>query len=101
MDGIWRILTIQKISMEEKNILQPSLKKDWKKPEIYGIPERFSWEPSDMESIMFDVQNGMTDKDAAQKWIDTHPEKIQEWLNSLIFFWHRLIFPVYHYWNII
>ena len=51
-------------------------------PEIYGILERFSWEPSDMESIMYDVQNGMTDKDAAQKWIDAHPEKIQEWLGT-------------------
>lgn len=51
-------------------------------PEAYAILERFTWEPSDMESIMLDMQEGMTEEEAAAKWVDAHPEKVDEWLGT-------------------
>ncbi|MBP2133245.1 glycine betaine/proline transport system substrate-binding protein [Methanomicrobium sp. W14] len=47
-------------------------------PKVYSILKRFYWEPSDMNSVMFDIENGMSDKDAAAKWISDNPEKVKE-----------------------
>ena len=51
-------------------------------PEAYAILERFSWEPSDMESVMLAVEDGATPEDAAQAWVDAHPEQVQSWING-------------------
>ncbi|QYZ78009.1 glycine betaine ABC transporter substrate-binding protein [Methanofollis formosanus] len=49
-------------------------------PEAYGILKRFSWTPEDMESVMLDIEDGMSHEDAAKKWIDAHPEQVDAWL---------------------
>lgn len=51
-------------------------------PGVYAILERFSWDSSDMESIMLDIEEGMSDEEAAAKWVEAHPEKVAEWLGS-------------------
>jgi len=51
-------------------------------PGAYAILERFSWESSDMESIMLNIEEGMSDEEAAAIWIDAHPEKVAEWLGT-------------------
>jgi len=51
-------------------------------PEAYAILERFHWEPSDMESVMLAVEEGATPEDAAQAWVDEHPEQVQSWING-------------------
>lgn len=51
-------------------------------PEAFAILERFSWTPSDMESVMLAVEEGATPEDAAQAWVDEHPEMVQSWING-------------------
>jgi glycine betaine/proline transport system substrate-binding protein len=51
-------------------------------PEAYAILERFSWDASDMESIMLDMEDGMTEEEAAAVWVDAHPEKVAAWLGE-------------------
>lgn len=48
------------------------------KPGAYAILEKFYWQPSDMESVMLDVENGMSVDDAAAKWITANPDKVNE-----------------------
>jgi glycine betaine/proline transport system substrate-binding protein len=51
-------------------------------PEVYAILERFHWEASDMESIMLDMNEGMTEEEAASKWVNDHPDQVAEWLGN-------------------
>lgn len=51
-------------------------------PEVYAILERFHWEASDMESIMLDMNEGMTEEEAASKWVNEHPGQVAEWLGK-------------------
>lgn len=51
-------------------------------PEAYAILERFSWDASDMESIMLDMEEGMTEEEAAAKWVDAHPDEVAAWLGE-------------------
>ena len=51
-------------------------------PEVYAILERFHWEPSDMESIMLDMHEGMSEEEAAAAWVDAHPVLVDEWLGA-------------------
>ena len=51
-------------------------------PEAYAIFERFSWNASDMESIMLNIENGMSEEEAAAIWVNAHPEKVAEWLGK-------------------
>ena len=51
-------------------------------PEAYGILERFNWTASDMESIMLNIEEGMSEEEAAAVWVDAHPEKVAEWLGN-------------------
>jgi len=49
-------------------------------PEAYAIYERFSWTSEDMESVMNDRENGVPEREAAQKWVDNHPDEVNTWL---------------------
>jgi glycine betaine/proline transport system substrate-binding protein len=51
-------------------------------PEAYAILERFSWDASDMESIMLDMEEGMTEEEAAARWVDAHPDEVAAWLGE-------------------
>ena len=51
-------------------------------PGAYAILERFSWEPSDMESVMLAIEDGATPEDAAQAWVDAHPDEVSYWING-------------------
>ncbi len=51
-------------------------------PEAYAIFERYSWDASDMESIMLNIEEGMSAEDAAALWVNAHPEKVAEWLGK-------------------
>jgi len=48
--------------------------------EGYAIFKRFSWTPEDMESVMYDRENGVPEREAAQKWVDNHPDQVNTWL---------------------
>ena len=51
-------------------------------PDAYAILERFSWEPSDMESVMLAVEGGETPEAAAQAWVDAHQDTVTYWING-------------------
>ncbi len=51
-------------------------------PEVYAILERFHWEPSDMESIMLAMNEGMSEEEAAAQWFEEHPDQVAEWLGE-------------------
>ena len=52
------------------------------KPEAYAIIERFNWTQDDIQSVMMDISDGMSEEDAAQKWIDANREKVDQWING-------------------
>lgn len=49
-------------------------------PEVYDFLDRFYWSPDDMAAVMVDIREGMSDRDAALKWIEANPEKVNSWL---------------------
>ncbi|MGY4794152.1 glycine betaine ABC transporter substrate-binding protein [Lysinibacillus fusiformis] len=48
-------------------------------PEAYRVLDRFHWTAEDIESVMFDIMEGMSAKEAAKKWIDNNQDKVAEW----------------------
>jgi glycine betaine/proline transport system substrate-binding protein len=40
----------------------------------------FSWTNEDQNMVALDIENGMTPKEAAQKWIDANKDKVDAWL---------------------
>ncbi|MDN4495184.1 glycine betaine ABC transporter substrate-binding protein [Ureibacillus aquaedulcis] len=51
-------------------------------PNAYKILDRFYWEPEDMETVMYDAQEGSFEE-AAQNWIEENPEKVKEWTEGI------------------
>lgn len=48
-------------------------------PEAYSVLDNFHWTAEDIESVMYDIMEGTSPKEAAKKWINEHPEKVAEW----------------------
>ncbi len=51
-------------------------------PDAYAILKRFSWNSSDMESIMLAVEGGETPEAAAQVWVDANQDTVLSWING-------------------
>jgi len=51
-------------------------------PELYGIISRFHWTHDDIQSVMSDLADGVPEEEAAQKWVDANPDKVNEWLGE-------------------
>ncbi|MDY0385517.1 MAG: glycine betaine ABC transporter substrate-binding protein [Methanolobus sp.] len=51
-------------------------------PELYGIISRFQWTHEDIQSVMAGLTDGLSEEEAAQKWIDANPEKVNEWIGA-------------------
>lgn len=58
-------------------LARKGLKED--NPLAYGILERFYWTPADMESVMLSIEEGTPEEEAAQDWVDAHPDQVAEW----------------------
>ncbi|MBN1194239.1 MAG: glycine betaine ABC transporter substrate-binding protein [Methanomicrobiaceae archaeon] len=52
------------------------------KPGVYDILTRFAWTAADMESVMLEIENGVSDEEAAQAWIDSHEETVTAWIGT-------------------
>lgn len=61
-------------------LVRKDLEKD--APGAYKILDQFTWETSDMEKVMVDTAAGMEPAEAAEKWIDTNPDKVAKWTNG-------------------
>ncbi|WP_209629203.1 glycine betaine ABC transporter substrate-binding protein [Methanofollis sp. W23] len=54
-----------------------------KMPDLYAVLERFTWTPEDMASVMYDMEeHGMTPEEAAEKWVQSHPDQVEAWTGS-------------------
>ncbi|NPE28612.1 glycine betaine ABC transporter substrate-binding protein [Methanococcoides sp. SA1] len=53
-------------------------------PEVYDVLTRFHWTHEDIQSVMSDMESGMTPEEAAAKWIENNPETVNEWLGEEI-----------------
>ena len=51
-------------------------------PEAYAILERFEWTAEDIALVMTDIEGGMSEEEAAQKWIDANRDKVDVWLGN-------------------
>ncbi|MDG6244520.1 MAG: glycine betaine ABC transporter substrate-binding protein [Methanolobus sp.] len=51
-------------------------------PQLYEIIGRFNWTHDDIQSVMSDLADGMSEEDAARKWVDNNPEKVSEWIGE-------------------
>lgn len=52
-------------------------------PEAYKVLDQFNWTTDDIESVMLDISNGKDPKDAAQSWIEAHPEEVAAWTKGV------------------
>ena len=59
-------------------IARKGLQKDM--PKLYKIIDQFSWTSEDMESVLLDMNEGMSAEEAARKWIEANQETIEKWL---------------------
>lgn len=59
-------------------LVRQGLKEDH--PEAYQILDNFHWEVEDMESVTSEMENGITERQAAQKWLDQNRDKVDQWL---------------------
>ncbi|QYZ78007.1 glycine betaine ABC transporter substrate-binding protein [Methanofollis formosanus] len=51
-------------------------------PEAYAILQRFFWTPEDMQAVMLDIDDGMSETEAAKKWLDDHPDQVDAWFGK-------------------
>jgi glycine betaine/proline transport system substrate-binding protein len=52
------------------------------KPDVYAILEKFYWTADDMNSVMMDIEDGMSEEDAAKKWIDANQDTVKAWIGE-------------------
>jgi glycine betaine/proline transport system substrate-binding protein len=53
-------------------------------PEANQILDNFYWEPEDMNSITYAMENGVDTRTTAQNWVDDNPEKVKSWLEGVV-----------------
>lgn len=61
-------------------IVRKGFKED--NPGAYAILDRFNWEAEDMNWVMYEVEKGASDEEAAAMWIENNPDKVAEWLGE-------------------
>jgi glycine betaine/proline transport system substrate-binding protein len=55
-----------------------------KAPAAYALLSAMSWTNEDQNSVGLDLNDGMSDADAAQKWIDANPDVWQPWVDAAL-----------------
>ncbi|MFX3636552.1 MAG: glycine betaine ABC transporter substrate-binding protein [Candidatus Pristimantibacillus sp.] len=63
---------------EIHTLVRLGLKEDH--PDAYRFLDQFEWTPADMESVMVDIFGGMSEVDAAKKWIAANEDKVNKWI---------------------
>lgn len=52
-------------------------------PQAYKVLEQFNWTSDDIESVMLDIKDGVSEEEAAQAWIDDNGDKVDEWFEGV------------------
>ncbi|GIO31909.1 MULTISPECIES: glycine betaine ABC transporter substrate-binding protein [Paenibacillus] len=66
---------------EIHTIARQGLKDD--EPTAYQFLDRFEWTSDEMGEIMTAIEEGAKPEDAAKKWADDHPDRVNEWIKDL------------------
>jgi len=51
------------------------------KPELYAIISNFHWNHEEIQTVMADMEAGMSAENAAAKWVENNPDRVNEWLS--------------------
>ncbi|WP_017430964.1 glycine betaine ABC transporter substrate-binding protein [Vreelandella jeotgali] len=51
-------------------------------PGAYAILENFEWSSDDMNAVMLMQEEGDDPSAAAEKWVDEHPDMVNEWIDG-------------------
>lgn len=62
-------------------LVRLGLKED--QPNAYRFLDQFEWTPADMEVVMGDIAGGMSEDDAAKKWVAANEEKVNKWIAGI------------------
>ena len=46
------------------------------------LVKNFKWTNDDQNSVAADIEGGMKPEEAAQKWIDAHPDQVKAWIGN-------------------
>ncbi|OAB40852.1 glycine betaine ABC transporter substrate-binding protein [Paenibacillus glacialis] len=68
-------------SEEIHTLVRLGLKED--QPKAYRFLDQFEWTPADMESVMGDIMEGMSEEEAAKKWVAANEAKVNEWIAGI------------------
>lgn len=60
-----------------QTMVRKGLKEDM--PEVYHLLDNFSWELEDIETVMFEIEQGTDPVEAAREWIDAHEQTVENW----------------------
>lgn len=60
------------------NIANPAL--EAKAPEVWAFLKKYSWGPEEVGSVMLAVEEGAKPADAAKKWVQDNPERVEGWI---------------------
>ncbi|HLR81437.1 MAG TPA: glycine betaine ABC transporter substrate-binding protein [Bacillota bacterium] len=52
-------------------------------PNAYKLLDQFAWTTDDMESVMLDIQDGVSPEDAAASWVEENEDKVAEWTEGV------------------
>jgi glycine betaine/proline transport system substrate-binding protein len=61
-------------------LARPGLQED--KPEAYAILERFHWTADDMCEVMYAIEQGVPEDEAAAAWIAENRDQVDAWLGT-------------------
>jgi ABC-type proline/glycine betaine transport system substrate-binding protein len=62
-------------------LVRKGLKED--QPAAHQFLDQFVWDPSDMEAVMVDILGGMSEEEAAKKWVEANETKVNEWIAGI------------------
>ncbi|WP_226576738.1 glycine betaine ABC transporter substrate-binding protein [Halobacillus litoralis] len=60
-----------------KTMARQGLEED--KPNAYKILDQFNWTTEDMETVMLEITDGVSEEEAANNWIENNQDKVDEW----------------------
>jgi ABC-type proline/glycine betaine transport system substrate-binding protein len=52
-------------------------------PDAYRFLDQFEWTPADMEKVMIDITEGMSEEEAAKKWVQANEVKVNAWIAGI------------------
>ncbi|MBD8032247.1 MULTISPECIES: glycine betaine ABC transporter substrate-binding protein [Solibacillus] len=68
----------------EENIhtfVRPNLEQE--SPDAFKILDAFEWTTEDIEEVMLDIYSGTKPKEAAQKWIESNEDRVNNWTEGI------------------